>query len=305
MIRRVTLASILGVLAASGAYALIYLFRWEWHRAIITALFFVAAEIGLGISVLLRRLARVEERLDELAQRSQPASTTELDPAVLERIRDAAPPASKPFAWLDPRSSGLSVFLPFLLGVGALASGLAWCVEHLARRTTTPVLERRLAERLASISLPAGGLLGIEPPSSESSMRRASRWAMALPVATAVVVLAGGVAAIDWLGDALQSRPDNRRGDVATRVDVELRGASSAARPTQAAATLWGTCSHVLRGSVGSAAIHDIGGGSVRLVIPVEIGEHAEERLRGCLQDAVVDRVQATVVAWESVPATG
>jgi hypothetical protein len=34
--RRISLAAVIGVLAASGAYVLIYLFRWEWHRAIIT-----------------------------------------------------------------------------------------------------------------------------------------------------------------------------------------------------------------------------------------------------------------------------
>ena len=298
MIRRLLLVPGIGVLAASGAYALIYLFRWEWHRAIITALFFVAAEVGLGISVVLRRLARLEQRVESLVdQRHGPP---EVDPAVLARIREAAPEPPKPFAWLDPQSSNLSVFLPFLLGVGALASGLAWLVEQTARRTTTPLLERRLAERLVPIALPAGGLLGVAPPAVPTSPRR---WSMVLPVAVTVAVLGLSVPGIDWLGDALQTRPDHRRGDVATRIEVELRGARSAARPVQVAATLWGTCTHVLHGNVAPATIAGTAVARVELLVPVEIGEHAEERLRGCLQDAVVDRVQATVVGWESVPA--
>ena len=73
--RRLSLAGVVAVLAASGAYALIYLFRWEWHRAIITALFFVAAEIGLGLALILRRLARLEQHLDELAKRPAPPAT--------------------------------------------------------------------------------------------------------------------------------------------------------------------------------------------------------------------------------------
>lgn len=42
VMRRFSLVAVAGVLAVSGVYSLIYLFRWEWHRAIITAVFFVA-----------------------------------------------------------------------------------------------------------------------------------------------------------------------------------------------------------------------------------------------------------------------
>ena len=299
--RRVALVAVVGVLAASGAYALIYLFRWEWHRAIITALFFVAAEVGLGISVLLRRMARLEQRLDDLA-RAAPADALTVDPDVLARIQEAAPDAPRPFAWLDPRAPHLGVFLPFLLGVGALASGLAWVVEQLARRTTTPLLERRLAERLAPLSLPAGGLLAPAPAIVAPVPARSGAWRRAWPAVAFALIVGLGIATIDWLGDALQSRPDARRGDVATQIDVELRGARSEARPEQVATALWGTCSHVLHGHVGSPTIRQVGAGRIQLTIPTDVGPHAADRLRGCLQDAVVDRVQATVVAWEAIP---
>jgi hypothetical protein len=299
--RRLTLALVVGALAGSGGYALIYLFRWEWHRAIITALFFVAAEVGLGIAVLLRRLTRVEEQLADLARR--PASTTPpIDPSVLARIRESAPAASNPFAWLDPRDQRLSVFLPFLLGVGALASGLAWVIEHLARRTTAPAFERQLALRLAPLALPAGGLLGTAADAAPATRsRRARGWPVLLTAAVLVAALTA--AAIDELGDALQTRPDVRQEDVSTRIELQLRGARSTAWPEQAAATLWGTCSHVLHGTVGAASFRDLGGGHFELLVPTHIGSHAAQRVRGCLQDAVVDRMQASVLTLEAVPA--
>ena len=299
--RRLSLAGVVAVLAASGAYALIYLFRWEWHRAIITALFFVAAEIGLGLALILRRLARLEQHLDELAKRPAPPAT--VDPAVLARIQDAAPPARNPFAWLDPGSPNLSVFLPFLLGIGALASGLAWVVEQVARKTTTPALERRLALRLAPLALPDGGLLGPALAPAPSGRERVGLGrGLFLPLAAVTVMAALAVGGIDWLGDAIQTRPEPRREGISTRIEVELRGSRSAARPEQSAAILWGTCSHVLHGSVGPATIRSLGGGRMELVVPTDIGPRAEERVRGCLEDAVVDRVQASVVALEPMP---
>ncbi|MGH9084678.1 MAG: hypothetical protein ACRDYW_04445 [Acidimicrobiales bacterium] len=297
--RRLSLAGVVAVLAASGAYALIYLFRWEWHRAIITALFFVAAEIGLGLALILRRLARLEQYLDELAKRPSPAAAT-VDPAVLARIQEAAPPARNPFAWLDPGSPNLSVFLPFLLGIGALASGLAWVVEQVARKTTTPALERRLALRLSPLALPEGGLLGPAlAPAPRSRERVSLGRSLFLPLAAVTVVAALAVGGIDWLGDAIQTRPETRREGVSTRIEIELRGSRSVARPEQSAAILWGTCSHVLHGSVGPATISSLGGGRMELVVPTDIGPRAEERVRGCLEDAVVDRVQASVLTLE------
>jgi hypothetical protein len=305
VIRRLSFVAVLGVLAASGAYALIYLFRWEWHRAIITALFFVAAEIGLGLGLILRRLARLEQHLDELARRPMPNGGP-VDPAVLARIQEAAPPSRKPFEWLESSSTNLSVFLPFLLGVGALASGLAWVVEQLARRTTTPALERHLALRLAPLALPEGGLVGPAlgpPPARERPGVANVARGILLPLVAVVVVTAAAFGGIDWLGDAIQTRPEVREEGVVTRIELEMRGSRSTSRPEQAAAILWGTCSHVLRGEIGQETIRALGGGRMELLVPAHVTPRAEERVRGCLEDAVVDRVQASVVSVE--PSTG
>jgi hypothetical protein len=59
----------------------------------------------------------------------------------------------------------------------------------------------------------------------------------------------------------------------------------------------------VLHGANGPTTIDRVGPARVELLVGNDIGTHAEERLRGCLQDAVVDRVQARVVRWEALPA--
>jgi hypothetical protein len=175
-------------------------------------------------------------------------------------------------------------------------------VEQTARHTTTPALERRLARRLTPLALPAGGLLGPEPAILAPSTRSDSARGWLLPLAAVVVVTGLGFGGFDWLEDSLETRPDIQREHVSTVISVEMRGARSTAWPAQAAATLWGTCSHVLHGKVGPAMIDDLGDGRFDITVPTYIGTYAEGRMRGCLEDALVDRVQARVIGLESIP---
>jgi hypothetical protein len=179
--RRIAVLAGLVTLGASGWYVAVYLARWEWNRALMAGVIFLAAELGLLGVLLLDRMARLERRLDEHlpAERGRAAgphatgtNTTrrhatgsrrrEPDPRVLARVREAAP-SRRPFAWLDP-ADRLSVFVPVLLGAGVLLSGVAWVVERLARVTAGGTLDRDLATRLDVLALPPGGLLGGDEP---------------------------------------------------------------------------------------------------------------------------------------------
>ena len=131
----------------TALYFFVYLWRWEWNRALIAGVLFVATEVAMGCAVVLSRLRRVEDRMQAP------------DPSVLARIRETAPPARDHFEWLSPKSGRLGVFVPVLIGMGVVASGLAWLVERLARATAGPALERGLASRLAPLAWPAGGLV--------------------------------------------------------------------------------------------------------------------------------------------------
>jgi hypothetical protein len=142
-------------LVGAGAYLMIYLYRWEWNRALTAGIFVLIAEVALAAGAIMEKLRGMEERL---AQAPPAASAAGTDRA-LRVLRDTAPPARDHFAWLTPRTDQLGVFVPVLMGAGAVLSGLAWLVERLARRTARPVLEQKLAARLGSLSLPEGGLV--------------------------------------------------------------------------------------------------------------------------------------------------
>ena len=129
------------VLVASGAYLLIYLYRWEWNRALVAGIIFVSAEVAIASGVILSRLRAIE---DHLARGQPPAPTAGA----------ASPERRSPFAWLKPDSSQMGVFIPVLLGAGVILSTLAYLVERIARFTAAPVAEHDLADRLATLARP-------------------------------------------------------------------------------------------------------------------------------------------------------
>lgn len=142
-------------LLGAGAYVLIYLYRWEWHRALICAAFFLAAEIAVSVAVLLRRLDRIERRL---AGEKAHTMAEGRDPRVLAHIQHNRV-SREPFAWLRRQANSTNVFIPILLGSGALLSGVAWLVERTAGGAARGHLDGRLARELAAIEFPAGDLV--------------------------------------------------------------------------------------------------------------------------------------------------
>lgn len=146
-------------LVGSGAYVLIYLYRWEWHRAIVAGVFFLGTEIALAAAVILERLQGLRSLVVAGA-----------DSRELERIQETAPDPKRHFAWLEGSDEKLGVFVPILMGTGLLLSAAAWAVERIAARTARPALERRLAARLRPLSFTGGFLpeqsLGSTGPSA-------------------------------------------------------------------------------------------------------------------------------------------
>lgn len=140
------------VLVGSGTYIGVYLYRWEWNRALIAGMFFVIAEVGLGLGLVLARLGKIEERIGSPNH-----------PDVLGRIQETAPAPRDHFEWLRDGGGTMGVFVPVLMGAGVVASALAWVVERLARATARPALERGLAARLAPLAWPNGGLVEVGP----------------------------------------------------------------------------------------------------------------------------------------------
>jgi hypothetical protein len=152
--RRIGLLALLVVLVAAGWYVFVYLYRWEWNRALVSGIIFLAAEVALLGALVLDRLGKLGRRLDRL---DHPPNGER----VLRQLREHPPEPAKPFAWMERQE--MNVFVPVLLGAGVLLSALAWVVDRIARLTAVPSMERGLARQLSTLQRPPGGLLGEEP----------------------------------------------------------------------------------------------------------------------------------------------
>ena len=135
-------------LLGGAAYMIVSLNRWEWNRALFFGLIVLIAEVGLATALILRKLARLDQR-----------STPELE--TLAVLRSTRPPVPARFEWLKESARGqqLNVFITFLVGGGILVSGMAWVVDRLGSKTSAPIAESRLAAKLGLISYPVGGLV--------------------------------------------------------------------------------------------------------------------------------------------------
>jgi MFS family permease len=137
----------IGTLLAGALYMIVSLNRWEWNRALFFGLIVLIAEVGLATGLVLRRLARLEH------------VSSRVDPAVANIIREARPPSPDRFAWLRESNQNLNVFITFLVGGGVMLSGIAWVVDRVASKSSSPAGEERLGRQLNPISYPSGGLL--------------------------------------------------------------------------------------------------------------------------------------------------
>lgn len=281
------------VLVASGCYLLVYLYRWEWNRALISGLFFVAAEVALASSAVLRRLGVLEHRLDEAARVGAPA---------------APPPpdgGDGPFAWLS--DDRLGVFVPVLLGVGVILSAVAYVVERTAAVTRSPRGDPALERRLRRLARPHPGLVPsvdeavavtpgvsvrfVAPPPSLPRAHHAATSVVA--VAAAGLLLAGGIA---LLAQVTRYVPDTRptTGSTTYELLVELReGGGDRATVVQA---LWLSCRENL-GDAARAEIHEAGPDRVSMTVEPRIARNDDRRFVGCLEDVTLDRVRVDVVA--------
>lgn len=111
---------LVAVVTALGAlaFALLYMARWEWHRALVAGIAFVGAEVGVGIIMILRRL----DGMAEPRERRRPPDT----PPVRHD------PVSPEFPWLSHTRERHGVFVPILLGGGVLVTAVTWLIEKVS-----------------------------------------------------------------------------------------------------------------------------------------------------------------------------
>jgi hypothetical protein len=265
------------VLVTSGIYLLVYLYRWEWNRALISGLFFVAAEVALATGALMRRMDRVERRVDDLGSGSPDlgAEPPERDVPVTER--------EHPFAWLQP--DGLGVFVPVLLGIGVILSAIAYVVERVAGVSGTWMSDRSVDRRLAFVG--GSGDRAIAPVAAAHATRREERLSAAAAVAAFLVVLALSVLAIAGLTRYEPGAPGPPGSETDYAVSVAFRGI--AGDPFAVTRTLSSSCGALL--DDGSSVGFDRRGETVVLRVSPSPDPDDERRFLGCLNDVTLDRV--------------
>jgi hypothetical protein len=150
-------------LGFTGLYTIVYVYRWEWNRALFVGMLFVAVEVAAASALVLRRIKGLERKLDERTPaRAQVAAHLH-----------ATAPERRHFAWLERSMGQTNIFVTVLLGAGVLLSGLTWLVDRIATRTALPTLERSLAARLDAAALPERPLV----PEDAELLAQAGRFA--------------------------------------------------------------------------------------------------------------------------------
>ena len=281
------------ILAVSGIYVVIDLARWEWNRAVISALVMIAALIVLVAMMLLRQLHHIEERMEALERRD--------DVDTLGTLRSTnGDAARRHFRWLERPPDGLGVFIPVLLGAGVLLSLAAYLVERVAGLFAAATLDPRTAHKLAA-DLPLGADLPrparIDPLTSPP-VRHRTATAVVL-----VVTLVLSLAAVGVLRELTQTRPKEvtAAGTTLILLDIDQRRQD---RPLPTVAEdLWGACRSRLPGDVRLTAITQLDDEHVQIEFDRSLGSTGRVRIVGCLQDQTLDLVRADVLSIESAPA--
>jgi hypothetical protein len=298
------IAYVFGSLAAAGAgtYMVVYLYRWQWQRAILCGILLLVVEVMLLGIVLLGRLTRIEERVKESDARQRELTARQED--VLVRLRQgSAEREGARFRWLEETTDRTYVFVPVLMVTGVLLSGLAWVVQRIASATGRPA-ERRLAGRLAVLAAPEPGAVG--ELEDRPALDRRSKGRVARVAVVGVVGAALLIALVVGLADLTQTREQSASDSEATSVlvQVDVRGADmTAERQALAAQQVWERCRDSTSVPLNHATLGSLGDGMFAGVVRPALVEHDRMRLRGCLEDAALDRAHLTVMGMSDTDA--
>jgi len=275
------------VLVASGVYVIVYLYRWEWNRAVMSGIFFLAAEVALIGTAIVTRLRALERQV---------GTGNGSPPSPEDRER------SRHFAWLEESSGGFGVFIPILLGAGVILSLIAWVIERVARFVTAPLAGERAVSPLASLALPDGGLIVGETMGGPTGAIPVSRRPHpAVRVILTVVAIAGLLVGLLFLRAATQARPGGGQAGT-THVELHISTRESGATMEQLVDALWVACRLRLPSDADLVSSEVDAGGRATLVVTPALGETDQRQFAGCLGDTVLDRVDADVKTVEARP---
>lgn len=291
--RSIGFALAIVILAVSGVYVVIDLARWEWNRAIISALVFLSSLVVLVAMLLFRQLHRLELRMGALERQGADAV------GVLGMLRTTnVAAAGRRFRWLERPPDELGVFIPVLLGAGVVLSFVAYVIERIAGAFATAALDPRTIRELAP-DLPLGA--GMVEPATGATPHDPGR-RPAARAATLVVTLVLAVLLIQGLRELTQSRPDELTAPGTTALVVEIEQSRQIRALPVVAEDLWSSCRSRLPAPIELVAIIPTLSHEVQLHLDRALGRTGRARLTGCLEDYTLDLVKADVLRIETSP---
>jgi len=282
--RLVGVALATAVLMVSGPYVLVYLARWEWNRAIVSALVFLSMLVILSTALILQRFRALDVRLDAIER----IGSAEVRTTLREANDDAA---SRHFEWLERPPDSTAVFVPVLLGTGVVLSMVAYVIERVAGLVAGATLDRRTAAVLP-MDLPLSGAPPVPATRRRPTPPRRGRNVVAVVLAVGLTVV--GVDAIRRL---TQSRPGELSGPGVTTIEMHVERMDPWLTAPVAAETLWIACRERLPGRVELSVTGTDDPDEAVLTIDRALGHTGRLRIVGCLEDFTIARVLADVTA--------
>jgi len=284
--------------AIAAIYFFVYLYRWEMHRALVAGVLFVAGEIAVATTLVLRKLESLRVP-SQASVDSHSSSDVRVEP--LPSTRDQSQTAQRHFRWLGV--DRMNVFIPVLLGANIIVSGVAWLVEHLARGS--PLQGRSVERDLASLAIPAGGF--VEASSSRGLVvdHRATRSNGVSRFLRPVTffTLAALVVMFVLLALSGRSRPDADTAGLRSNVMISLDTRNGLDHDV-AARSLFEAC-HPMIENQRLVDLRRLETGRYLIVVEPALGEQARRRFLGCLDDGVLERVHADIQEHTITPVGG
>jgi hypothetical protein len=108
--------------------------------------------------------------------------------------------------------------------------------------------------------------------------------------------------AVDAIGDATQTRADERDTSRQTEVTFHLKSRNYRQSLDTAAQALYGSCSATVPGDLVDPGVQAVGDGTYKFAVTPTLGEHGRERLLGCINDLSIDRVKSNIESIDDVP---
>jgi hypothetical protein len=288
----VTWLSLLGVLVVSGGYTVAYLFSWQWMRAQIAGLAFVAALVVVSAMAVMARIRRLERRLDALlpvAATRTPSPPPDVEPR--PDFRWLSTPTPAPALLAMPLLDGLrapdgSVFIPVFLATGLVVAGLASVVERISAL--------RHGRAVAVAPRP--------PPPPGTPRAAAIRPFVLVPLISAAVVAA--VVTGLWRTAHYRSEPI---GPGVTTLVVDVSRSTPEGQPwhvsrDKAVAVVGEFCTVHAGVDVRLVGVTPGRGGSTLLRVRPLLDAAAQQRFSGCVEDAILDRHSLHVLATRLTP---